>query len=336
MTADPFPPPHGPVEVALARSTPEVPAPAALPGGCVYEMKFDGWRGVLLVTETAVELWSRHGTDLGDRFPDLIAAAQQQGRQRAGVYDGEIVVWRDGRLDWDALLHRSGSPARAAEQVRQAPASFVAFDLLALEGRDTRPLPWTDRHTLLEQAAAGWGPPLQLAPHTLDHDEALTWMNGDLATTGTEGVVVKGAASPYRPGERQWLKVRTYETAEVIVGAVTGTLAQPTSVIAGRYTATGDLVIVGRTGPPNASQAAALASVLLPTEDHPWPARIGGGHFGGQPVDLVRVHAAVVVEVAGDAAQQAGRWRHQLRLLRLRPDLTTDQVDVHQLHPRTS
>lgn len=74
----------------------------------------------------------------------------------------------------------------------------------------------------------------------------------------------------------------------MIIGAVTGTLTQPTSV-AGRYTPIGDLVIVGRTGPPITDQAAALAAVPTSTDNHPWPARIGGGHFGGQPVDLVRV-----------------------------------------------
>jgi ATP-dependent DNA ligase len=329
MSADSFPPSHGPVEVALARSAPEVPRPAALPGGCVYEMKFDGWRGVLLVTGAKVELWSRHGTDLSDRFPDLVAAAGEQ--LQPGVYDGEIVVWRDGRLDWDALLQRSGSPARVAGQARRLPASFVAFDVLAVHGRDLRPLPWAQRHALLEATASGWRPPLQLAPHTLDYAEALTWMSGDLSTAGIEGVVVKGAGSRYRPGERQWLKVRTYETGEVIIGAVTGTLNGPTAVIAGRYTPTGALVIVGRTGAPTREQARALAEVLTPTDDHPWPARIGAGHFGGQPIDLVRVQPTVVVEVAGDAAQQAGRWRHQLRLIRLRPDLTPAQIELQ--HP---
>ena len=162
------------------------------------------------------------------------------------------------------------------------------------------------------------------------------WVSGELATAGIEGLVVKGAASPYRAGERQWLKVKAYETAEVIVGAVTGTLDQPTSVIAGRYTPAGELVIVGRTGPPSPDQAAVPATMLTSTEDHPWPARIGAGHFGGSPVDLVRVEPVVVVEVAGDAAQQAGRWRHQLRLIRLRPDLTLAQVRLYQQDPSSS
>lgn len=78
------------------------------------------------------------------------------------------------RCDWDALLRRSGSRARVDDQVWHAPESFVAFDFLALHGHDTRLLSRTDRHTLLEQTAAGWRTPLQLAPHTRDHAEALT------------------------------------------------------------------------------------------------------------------------------------------------------------------
>ena len=155
-------------------------------------MKFDGWRGVLLVTRLGSVLWSRHGTDLSDRFPDVVAAARSQ--LVPGVYDGEIVVWRDGRCDWDALLQRSGSPTRVTEQARRLPALFVAFDLLTLHGQDLRPRPWTDRHALLQQLAVGWRSPLQLAPHTLDRTEAMGWMDGELAAADIEGLVVRGEA----------------------------------------------------------------------------------------------------------------------------------------------
>lgn len=124
------------------------------------------------------------------------------------------------------------------------------------------------------------------------------------------------------------LKVKTRETVEVIVGAVTGTLERPTAVVAGRYIDADDLVVVGRTGQLRPDQSANLARVLVAADEHPWPARIGGGHFGASPVDVVRVRPAVVVEVSVDAARQAQhRWRHTLRLLRLRPDLTPADVD---------
>jgi hypothetical protein len=118
--------------------------------------------------------------------------------------------------------------------------------------------------------------------------------------------------------------VRSRENLDVIVGAVIG----PEAVVAGRYTDTGELVIVGRTTALSTRQAKQLATVLTPAAagEHPWPPRIGSGHFGGGSVDITRVHPEVVVEVAADSAIQAGR--HPLRLLRLRPDLAADDIDT--------
>lgn len=318
-----FPPAHGPFDVALARSVDRVPEPTATRSWS-WEMKLDGFRGVLLVGPH-VELWSRRGADLSATFPELVEAARA--RLSPGVYDGEIVVWRDGRLDWDSLAGRGGSPARVAGQARAAPASFAAFDLLADAAADARPLPWAERRALLE--ARGWEPPLQLCPHTLDYAEATAWFaSPDLRRAGVEGLVAKATASRYRPGARDWLKVKTRETAEVVVGAVTGSLEQPTSVIAGRYTAEGDFVVVGRTVRLQPAQSVGLARVLAAAGEHPWPPRFGGG-FGAGPVDVVRVRPAVVADVSADAARQAGhRWRHPLRLVRLRPDLTVADVDL--------
>jgi ATP-dependent DNA ligase len=93
---------------------------------------------------------------------------------------------------------------------------------------------------------------------------------------------------------------------------------------------TGELVIVGRTTALSTRQAKQLATVLSPAVagEHPWPPRIGSGHFGGGSVDITRVHPDVVVEVAADSALQAGRHRHPLRLLRFRPDLAADDIDT--------
>jgi ATP-dependent DNA ligase len=96
------------------------------------------------------------------------------------------------------------------------------------------------------------------------------------------------------------------------------------------YTDTGELVIVGRTTALSTRQAKQLATVLTPaaTGEHPWPPRIGSGHFDGGSLDITRVQPDVVVEVAADSALQAGRHRHPLRLLRLRPDLAADDIDT--------
>lgn len=117
-----------------------------------------------------------------------------------GVYDREIVVWRDGRLDWDAPPQRSGSATRVAEQ---APASFVSFDLLALDGREIPPPTGNDRRVHLDDAAAGRERPLQLSPYTLDQADAVLWLGGSPAIAGAKRLVVKRAGTVYRPGERQ-------------------------------------------------------------------------------------------------------------------------------------
>src|SRR5215212_253134 len=223
----------GPIEVALARSTDAVPPRGSLPGGCVYELKWDGFRGVLRRTKDSVELWSRRGVDLGWRFPDVVAAAITQ-VPVGTVLDGELCVWLEGRLDWGQLQRRLGSARQIAEQARTSPASYVAFDLLSVDGLDVRTRPWTARRSLLEQFGVDWQPPLQMTPVTFDRDEAEHWSR-DYRPVGIEGLVIKGAATRYVPGRASsWLKWKARETEEVILGAVTGTFDRPEAVIAGR------------------------------------------------------------------------------------------------------
>jgi len=109
---------------------------------------------------------------------------------------------------------------------------------------------------------------------------------------------------------------------------VTGSLQRPEVVVAGRYRGD-DLEVVGRTVPLTDQQAAELAKLLTPAgPEHPWPDEIGSGRWGGkgQKIALVKVRPDVVVEVAADAAMQAGQWRHPLRLLRYRADLTPRDI----------
>ncbi|HET6394205.1 MAG TPA: ATP-dependent DNA ligase, partial [Blastococcus sp.] len=110
----------------------------------------------------------------------------------------------------------------------------------------------------------------------------------------------------------------------VLAGGVIGPIGAPSQLVAGRYR-DGELVVVGRTSPLNPRQSAELAAVLTPAAGtHPWPERIGTGRFGGGKlsVALTRVEPAVVVEVSADAALQAGVFRHPLRFVRVRPDLS--------------
>ena len=133
--------PHGlagPVDLALARPAETVPEHTACPGGCRYEVKFDGFRVAVVRTGNGARLWSRRGTDLTFAFPDLAAAAEVHLRSGT-VLDGEAVVWVDGRLSFDHLQHRLARRAtRAGPQ--GPPGSYVAFDVLALDGQDQRGL----------------------------------------------------------------------------------------------------------------------------------------------------------------------------------------------------
>lgn len=246
-----------PVALALARAVPTIPAADALPGGCVYEPKWDGYRLMISSDEEATTLWSRQGKDLTRYFPDLVAAAEDQ-IPPGFMIDGEAVAWTGGRLDFEALQKRLTSsrknlPALAAER----PASYVAFDLLQAAGTDTRGLVLRDRRELLEELASWWEPPLGLSPTTTDPAKATTWFE-TMPSTGIEGLVIKGADQEYQGGERQWLKVKHRETLDVVCAAVIGPIHRPEMVIAG-LPIDGELRIVGRT-----SLLKAQASKLWP------------------------------------------------------------------------
>jgi ATP-dependent DNA ligase len=317
----------GPVAVQLAKPVRAIPPPSALPGGCRYEPKWDGYRLVVVRDGASTRLWSKQGRDLTDRFPDVAAAALTQ--VPAGtVLDGEVVVWNGSRLDFGLLQERMGTPpGRIGALVAAHPASYVAFDLLAADGTDLRGQRLTRRRADLETLAAGWAPPLQLSPATADPDEARRWFD-DFRAAGVEGLVAKGAGTRYAPGRREWLKVKSWETTEVLAGGVIGPLARPSQLVAGLYRH-GELVVVGRTSALSPRQAAELAAVLTAAaDDHPWPDRIGTGRFGGGrlSVPLTKVEPSLVVEISADAALQAGVFRHPLRYVRLRPDLRPDDL----------
>jgi ATP-dependent DNA ligase len=316
----------GPVPVALAKPVRAIPQPHALPGGCRYEPKWDGYRLVIVRGAQGTRLWSKQGRDLTGRFPDVAAAAVAQ--VPAGtVVDGEVVIWNGSRLDFDLLQRRMVGSARAlAGLVVEHPASYVAFDLLATAGRDLRGHPLSRRRAELEALAEGWAPPLQVSPATDDPEEARRWFD-DFRAAGVEGLVAKGASTRYAPGRRDWLKVKSWETTEVVAGGVIGSLEHPSQLVAGLYR-DGELVVVGRTSPLSPRQAEELAAVLTPAGDDPWPGRIGTGRFGGGrlSVPLTKVQPAVVVEVSVDAALQAGVFRHPLCYVRVRPDLRPEDV----------
>ena len=319
---------NGPVSVMLAKTQDTIPRPGP-GGGLAFEPKWDGYRGCLQMhPDGTIRLWSRNGTNLSDAFPDLVEAARLQ--IPAGlVLDGEVVVLVEGRLSFDHLQHRMvSSPSAAARLARSHPASYVAFDILAVGGRDVRGLRWRDRRILLDELADGFTPPLQVSPVTEDYETASEWF-ATLTAMGVEGLVIKSVTSRYVPAERGWVKVKHRELTDGVIGAVIGPVTRPEAIVVGRFTPDGVLMVFGRSTALNAGQAKDLASVLtpIPASQHPWPNEIGGGHFGGGMIAITHVVPRIVVEVAADSAMQAGRHRHSVRYVRRRPDLGPDDLE---------
>ena len=318
----------GPVGLELARAVEQLPGEHGMPGGSRYELKWDGFRAGAVCHDGQVRLWSRNGKDFTTKFPDVQKALARQVEVDC-VLDGELVVWNGERLDFDALQQRMVNTA-ATVRTRLAPtqpASFIVFDVLAVDSVDIRPMRWTARRRRLESIAENWQPPLQLSPATNDPAEAREWLEAFKAA-GVEGLVVKGASTRYHPGRREWVKVKERDSVEAIVGAVTGTLERPEVLVVGRYRGK-ELEVVGRTVKLSDEQSAAIGRLLEPGgARHPWPDQIST-HWGrDSKTPLVKVSPKVVVEVQADTALQAGHYRHALRLVRHRTDLTPADVET--------
>jgi ATP-dependent DNA ligase len=326
-----------PVKVALARAVAKMPRDNELPGGLSYEPKWDGYRCICIRDHAGATLWSRQGKELTGYFPEL-ASAVVSAVPPGCVIDGEAVIWSKGRLNFTALQQRLGAgPKTLPGMVAVTPASYAAFDVLAVAAHDARDLPLSDRRALLEELASSWEPPLSLSPVTMDRDVAEQWLR-DMPHTGIEGLIIKGTNQPYTPCVRSWLKLKHRETLEIICGAVIGPITQPSEVVAGLLL-DGQLRIVGRSSALKTGDARELARWLQPPHgDHPWPATVKGTTLDRfnrdkEPVSLTLVEP-VVLEVSADTAWSGWSFRHPLRLLRARPELSpTDVVLPEMLQP---
>lgn len=305
-----------------------MPEPSVLSGGARYEPKLDGWRTAAVVDEGRVTLWSRQKTNLTDSFPDVVAALAAQA-QPGVVLDGELVRWRDGRLDFDALQRRYASgKARLHRLVEDEPVDFIVFDILAAGGRDLRALPYDERRRILEQTGAAWQPPLSVVDATEDVALARRWFE-ELPEQGIEGLVVKGGAQPYRGGHRDWIKVKRRDTYEVVAGAVIGSLTHPGELILGRYEH-GELRIIGRTAPIKPGAAKSLVPLLRPPAgDHPWPSVIRSSaydRFQPKHDTHLTLIEPLTVEISADTAIVGGTIRHAARFVRARPEVAPGEL----------
>ncbi|MFE0887938.1 ATP-dependent DNA ligase [Streptomyces rochei] len=318
-----------PFQPMLAEARSELPHATALPGGLAFEQKPDGYRAILFAGRDGVYLQSRNGADLTGAFPEIAAAGR--GLPSPLVLDGELVVAKDGRLDFGELQARARRRGAGARQAaRSRPAHLIVFDVLETADGPRLDRPYRERRALLENLFTDGvlSAPLALCPATTDRATAEEWLDPAWGTVGIEGVVVKGLTQRYTPGRRGWLKVRARASAEAVVASVTGPLSAPSTLLLGRWDAAGRLRFIARTAPLAPAARRELGALLYPgDEDHPWMGRRFSAGWGTrEAIDHRPVAPDTVVEFAGDTAVDDGRYRHPVRYLRVRDDVHPGQL----------
>ncbi len=337
-------PPVAPMLAKLARELPTAP-------GMLYEPKWDGFRCVVFRDGDDVELGSRNERPLTRYFPELIEPIRASFPARA-VVDGEIVIAGEHGLDFNALLQRIHPAASRVTMLAQStPASFVAFDLLALDQRDLRGEPFSVRRGLLEQALGDCAPPVHVTPSTTDPAVADDWFSR-FEGAGLDGVVAKRPDTTYREGERVMAKVKHERTADCAVagfrwhksGGVVG------SLLLGLFDDDGVLHHVGVSASFTAARRAELVAELEPyrtstLEGHPWAtwAALEADHDtasrkpgaasrwnAGKDLRWEPLRLGLVCEVAYDHLQ-GDRFRHATTFRRWRPDRSPESCTYAQM-----
>ncbi len=187
--------------------------------GYACEVKADGQRGTVVVTDGTVTVFSRNGADVTTTFPELSHIAAAVG-DRDVVLDGEIVALDDqGRPSFTRLQRRWPQQRRPRpELIREVPIRFWGFDIVAADRRPVVDQPYNQRRTLLDDLMVVEKSRVLTVPRPMfdiTPADALT----AVADHDLEGIVVKRLDSPYRPGERStdWTKVPVRATAELVV-----------------------------------------------------------------------------------------------------------------------
>jgi ATP-dependent DNA ligase len=332
----PFAPPLAPMLSSAAE---------ALPAGegWLFEPKWDGFRTLVFRDGGEILLQSRDEKPMNRYFPELVAPLAASLPDRC-VVDGEIVIVGAGGLDFEALLLRIHPAAsRVKLLAEQAPASFVAWDLLALGEEDLREAPLAVRRERLEQLLAGAAPRVHLSPATRDRALAEDWFRR-FEGAGLDGVMAKRLDAPYRAGERTMIKIKHARTADCVVAGfrwhVKGPGTMVGSLLLGLYDEDGTLHHVGVAAAFTNAVRKALVAELAPLrehalEGHPWRdwavAQEEAGASGqrlpgassrwnrGKDLSWEPLRPERVCEVAYDH-MQGSRFRHAAHFVRWRPD----------------
>jgi ATP-dependent DNA ligase len=324
-----------PIEPMLAKLADQLPT-----GPFLYEPKWDGFRAIVFRRGTEVFIQSRDLRPLDRYFPELHAVFLEKLPDDC-VLDGEIVIASPRGLDFEALqlrLHPAAS--RAAKLSKESPAAFVAFDAIAIEGRDLRAAPQGERRVLLERALAAAQPPIHVTPMTRDRAVASEWLSR-FEGAGLDGVIAKPEHGTYEAGKRAMIKVKHARTADCVVAGFrwhkAGRDERVGSLLLGLYDGKGALHHVGVTSSFTMAGRRELVEELAPLreramEAHPWRewAEAGGGEMTRMPGGQSRWSAGKdlsweplrierVCEVKYDH-MQGSRFRHGAVFQRWRPD----------------
>ena len=324
---------------------------ATIPGGQLYEPKWDGFRAIVFRDGDQVEIGSRNERPLTRYFPEVVDAVRTHLPPRC-VVDGEIVLVDPARavLDFDALqlrLHPAASRVRRLAE--ETPALFVAFDLLALGDDDLRGMPFAHRRARLETALEGAAPPIHLTPITDDQELAARWFR-DLEGAGLDGIIAKSPDLGYLSDKRAMTKVKHVRTVDCVVAGYRPHSGNPDAVgslMLGLWQDDGRLASLGVIGAFPMARRVAMVDELVPYvttfDGHPWDwaghlddltasqQRGAGSRWnGGKSLSFIPLRPELVVEARYDYLD-GGRFRHTAQFSRWRPDRDARSCTFGQL-----
>ena len=319
-----------PIAPMLAKSV------SSIPDVGFVEPKWDGFRTIVFRDGDEVELGSRNERPMTRYFPEVVAAVKANVPGRC-VIDGEIVVVRGDRLDFDALQQRIHPAAsRVNLLAEETPASFIAFDLLAIDDESLMDTPFAERRSRLEAALQNARAPVHVTPATTGPGDGTQVVRG-VRRRRPGRVVAKPADAPYSPDKRTMFKVKHERTADCVVAGFRWHKSGPVigSLLLGLYNDSGALQHVGVSASFPMQRRAELVEELAPYRmddpaGHPWQAWAEAeAHAGGRlPGAVSRWNAKkdlswlplrpeLVVEVAYDH-MEGDRFRHTAQFRRWR------------------
>jgi ATP-dependent DNA ligase len=331
-----------PVSPMLAKPVRSMPPDAS------YEPKWDGFRSICFRDRDEVELGSRNERPMTRYFPELVAAVRAELPERC-VIDGEIVVATDHGLDFEALQQRiHPAESRVRMLAEKTPASFIAFDLLALGDDDYTGRPFSERRAALVDALTGNRRWIHVTPATTDMQTAQRWFS-EFEGAGLDGVIAKPLTITYQPDKRVMFKVKHERTADCVVAGYRvhksggGAIG---SLLLGLYTDEGQLASVGVIGAFPMAERRRLFTELQPLvttfDGHPWnwAAHEAGERTprknefsrwnAGKDLSFVPLRPERVVEVRYDH-MEGPRFRHTAQFSRWRPDRDPRSCTYEQL-----